>query len=539
MDDISMFDSSESECSNTYDASSDIEDIPEDNEIVSDIGQHDIYTECTSSQAGLPPTAHHLEILKSRFKLDKFKEPQWKVISTILDYINNKQPSNIIDQCIIAASGFGKSLCYQFVPVYTKSLALVISPLISLMEDQVRLMKATGIPATFLGSGQKDSAGELSRAYNQELNLLYITPELCLRKESSLISDLHKNVPICLVAIDEAHCISSWGHDFRPKYGKLAQLRELLPEVPFIALTATASKIVCHEIIEKLKFKNHVVYTTEINRPNLYFEFYEKSGFPDKDLKKLLQIKSGFSEQNIYTFGCPCIVYCITKAMTEQVSKTLNDLGVKSGFYHSGLNKKNRKQIYEKFIRNEIECIVATVAFGMGIDKPDVRMVIHYGAPREMESYMQEAGRAGRDNQPSRCIVLFSNWDFPLLQYIILKRLDSYPELKKHRQNMLIKVENFLRSQHCRRQQLLKHFNQPHYPSTRCCDNCTKNSSKEYVTPIETEFSVQSNLTIGYKRALNAQSSSIPMEVEEMYVEEYPSYPRKKKKIASNWERIS
>ena len=182
MDDTSIFDSSESECSNTYDASSDIEDIPEDNEIVSHIGQHDIYTECTSSQAGLPPTAHHLEVLKSRFKLDEFKDPQWKVISTILDCINNKQPSNIIDQCIIAASGFGKSLCYQFVPVYTKSLALVISPLISLMEDQVRLMNATGIPATFLGSGQEDSEGELIRAYNQELSLLYITPELCLKE---------------------------------------------------------------------------------------------------------------------------------------------------------------------------------------------------------------------------------------------------------------------------------------------------------------------------------------------------------------------
>ena len=483
MDDLPRFDSSEDENSDMYYTCSEIgeiDDISEDNEIFSDTQQNDIYTECTNSQAGLPPTAHHLEVLKSRFKLNEFKDSQWKVISTILDCINNKQPSNIIDQCIIAASGFGKSLCYQFVPVYTKSLALVISPLISLMEDQVRLMDATGIPATFLGSGQKDSSGELRRAYNQELSLLYITPELCLRKESSLISDLHKKVPICLVAIDEAHCISSWGHDFRPKYGKLSQLRELLPEVPFIALTATASKIVLNDIVQKLTLKNTVIHTTTLNRPNHYYEFYRKSRSMEADLKMFLKVRDQLSWKETFSFGGPCIVYCITRGATELVCETLTSLGVKCSYYHAGMNKVKRKDVHNQFVKDELECIVATVAFGMGIDKPDVRMIIHYGAPKEMESYMQEAGRAGRDKKPCRCIVLFSNWDFGLWRFIISKSHVSNLTIKEHRISMLAKVKNLLYSRHCRRQQLLEHFDETYNPngvdpSIRCCDICTRN----------------------------------------------------------------
>ena len=475
MDVSPNFDSTESEHSENFDTSSEIEDTLDDSDVVSNPEQDAIYTECTT-HAKFPPNSHHLEILKSRFNLDEFKDSQWKVISALLDCFNNKETSDIIDQCIIAASGFGKSLCYQFVPVYTKTLALVISPLISLMQDQVRLMKEIGIPATFLGTGQKDSAHEKIRVFNREMNLLYITPELCFSKGSTFISDLQNTVPICLVAIDEAHCVSSWGHDFRPKYGKLSQIRELMPEVPFIALTATASKIVLYDIVKKLSFKNTLVHTTTLNRPNLYFEFYRKRGGVEGNLKKFLKVNDSLSSNETYSFGCSCIVYCITKKSTERVCQILTKLGVKCSFYHAGMNRVLRKNVHDKFVRNEIECIVATIAFGMGIDKPDVRMILHYGAPKEMESYMQEAGRAGRDKQPSRCIVLSSNSDYNTWRNIISQSTLSNPILKEHRLNQLIKVENFFSSNDCRRKQLLEHFSETYSedPSIRCCDICTR-----------------------------------------------------------------
>ena len=291
---------------------------------------------------------------------------------------------------------------------------------------------------------------------------------------------MHKNVPICLVAIDEAHCISSWGHDFRPNYGKLAQLRELLPEVPFIALTATASKIVLNDIGRKLALKNTVIHTTTLNRPNHYYEFYTKSWSIEANLKMFLKVKDQLSCKETFSFGGSCIVYCITKKATERVCKTLTNLGVKCSYYHAGMNKVKRKDVHNQFVKDEIECIVATVAFGMGIDKPDVRMVIHHGAPKEMESYMQEAGRAGRDKKPCRCIVLFSNSDFSTWRNIISKTHVSNLTIKEHRISMLTKVENFLSSHHCRRQQLLEHFDETYNPngvdpSIRCCDICTRN----------------------------------------------------------------
>ena len=425
----------------------------------------------------LHPNSNHLNTLKSQFGHATFKPIQWSVISTILD--SYTQPSRLIDQCIVMATGFGKSLCYQFIPVHRESLALIISPLISLMQDQVRLMEMRGIPAVFLGSGQENSTLALSRLHRNEYRLLYISPEYCIAAGSEFIINLHSKVPICLVAIDEAHCVSSWGHDFRPEYGNLSQLRDWLPEVPFLALTATASQLVREDIVKKLSLKNPVFRTSSLNRPNLYFEIHQKSKEIETDMKMLLHNESQSSTlRRKYAFNGSCIVYCISRNATEEVCGVLKNLGVECEFYHAGLSPKRRGEIHSKFARDEIECIIATIAFGMGIDKPDIRLIIHYGAPKEMESFMQEVGRAGRDDLPSRCVVFHSAKDSMILQRIVLPGLDWNSTLKEYRAKMMQKMEMFLRSNQCRRQQLLEHFDEAYTPddsdpSIRCCDYCT------------------------------------------------------------------
>ena len=418
------------------------------------------------------PNDDHLRVLKSEFGHSQFKPIQWTVISTVLDNYN-QDDSKLKDQCIVMATGFGKSLCYQFIPVYKKSLGLVISPLISLMQDQVRLMEMRGIPAVFLGSGQENSPLALNRLYQNEYRLLYITPEYCINSGPDFITGLHKQIPICLVAIDEAHCVSSWGHDFCPDYGQLSQLREWLSGVPFLALTATASEKVRKDIVSRLSLRNAKIRTSTLNRPNLYFEIHQKSKEIEADMMTQLYLFQGK-----HLFRGPCIVYCITRKATEQVSGVLYKLGVKCEYYHAGLTPTRRGEIHAQFVRDEIECIVATVAFGMGIDKPDIRLVIHYGAPKDMESYMQEVGRAGRDGLQSRCVTFYSPRDFSTLRRIVLTGLNWNKSLKEHRSKMIRKMEIFLYSHQCRRQQLLNHFDEVYSPniddaSIRCCDVCT------------------------------------------------------------------
>ena len=454
----------------------------DDDDSEADFQNPPAYTECISVSNN-HPNGNHLNILKSQFGHTAFKPIQWSVISTVLD--SYAQPAKVIDQCVVMATGFGKSLCYQFIPVYRHSLALIISPLISLMQDQVRLMEMRGIPAVFLGSGQANSTLALSRLYQNQYRLLYISPEYCLSAGSEFINNLHSKVPICLVAIDEAHCVSSWGHDFRPEYGHLSQLRDWLPEVPFLALTATASQLVREDIVKRLSLKNPVLRTSSLNRPNLYFEIHQKSRDIETDMKSLLHNESQPSSlRRTYTFNGSCIVYCISRNATEDVSGVLKSLGVECEYYHAGLSPKSRGEIHSRFVRDEIECIVATVAFGMGIDKPDIRLVVHYGAPKDMESYMQEVGRAGRDDLPSRCVVFYSAKDSIILQRIVLTGLDWNATLKEYRAKMMQKMEIFLRSNQCRRQQLLGHFDEVYTPneadpSIRCCDYCTGRAHEE------------------------------------------------------------
>ena len=425
---------------------------------------------------GSRPTVEHLSVLRTRFDIGKFKMSQWKVIKNILN-----KPSS--DQFFIAASGYGKSLCYQFVPVYKKSLALVISPLISLMQDQVRALNSLGIPAIYFGYLEQDDTEKLTRVANREFLLVYMTPEYCMDLGSELIKSLHNTVPLCLVALDEAHCVSSWGHDFRPDYGRLALLREWLPNVPFLALTATANKIVRNDIAIHLSLRNPIYTKVSVNRSNIYFEIREKSNNIEKNLKMLLYKKHW--PENGFTFNGPCIIYCLYKVTTERVCTVLKRLGVTCEYYHADLTPANRETISNDFFSNRLDCIVASVAYSMS-NKLDIRTIIHYEAPKEMDDFMQNIGGVGRDGKRCRSIILYSLDDVTRIQNIVRASLFDKPSLREHRNKMMNKFKNFLNSEHCRRQQILKHYDEPYNPnhnglSSKCCDMCTRryNQSNE------------------------------------------------------------
>ena len=418
---------------------------------------------------GSQPTLQHLSVLRARFRIDKFKSSQWKVIKNILH-----KPSS--DQFFVAASGYGKSLCYQFVPVYTRSLALVISPLISLMQDQVRVLNSLGIPAINFGYMEQDYTEEWNRVLEMEFSLVYMTPEYCMNQGSELIRSLYENVPISLVALDEVHCVSSWGNGFRPEYGRLALLREWLPNVPFLALTATANNNVRDEILINLSLRNPICYKESLNRPNVYFEIHEKLPNIEANLKMFLHKKR--PPENGFTFNGPCIIYCLYKVTTEKVCAVLKRLGVTCEYYHADLTPANRETISNDFFYNRLDCIVASVAYSMS-NKLDIRTMIHYEAPKNMDDFMQNVGGVGRDGECCKSIILSSMADITFIQKIVLADLIDEPNLRQRRSNMMKGFKKFLYSKKCRRQQILNHYDEAYTPnhdepSSECCDICTR-----------------------------------------------------------------
>ncbi|XP_012558515.2 bifunctional 3'-5' exonuclease/ATP-dependent helicase WRN isoform X1 [Hydra vulgaris] len=408
-----------------------------------------------------PPTKEHINILKEYFGFSKFRPMQWKIIRSV---IYDKQ-----DNCVVMATGSGKSLCYQFPPVFTHGVAIVVSPLISLMEDQVQALNVANINACYLGSAQTDSK-VLSKVFDGYYRLVYVTPEYITNSESFL-KDLDKKLGLTLVAIDEAHCVSQWGHDFRLSYRKLHLIRKLIPSVPIIALTATATPLVRNDICNNLLMRKAIIRCTGFDRKNLYLEVRNKVS-AHHDLTSLM-IEENLNGVRKYRFCGTTIVYCPTKKKVEEIANTLIGFGLTCEPYHAGLTLPQRKKTHNKFIRDELDCIVATVAFGMGIDKPDIRMVIHYGAPRDIESYYQEIGRAGRDGQPSFCYAFYNCADFAINRYFLAEVTD--PKFKEYKNEMITKMEQYLMTSSCRRDAILAHFD----PSIKnsgghkdCCDNC-------------------------------------------------------------------
>jgi ATP-dependent DNA helicase RecQ len=391
------------------------------------------------------------ELLKRYWGYSSFQPLQQEIIHSVLE-------GN--DTLAIMATGGGKSLCYQLPALCSGGLTLVISPLISLMKDQVDDLNRRGIPAAAWNSSldyqERHHIDECLK--NGSLRLLFISPERCVQSQfpGSLASG-----QVRLIAIDEAHCISAWGHNFRPEYRQLLHLRKIFPGVPTIALTATATPEVRADIIQQLGLTHVREYVGVFNRSNLRYRVIEKKN-PLIFLQNYLRLHRNDAG----------IIYCSSRNETEEIAAGLRKHGFHAAAYHAGLPAQVRESAQDAFLRNEVQVVCATVAFGMGIDKPDVRYVIHATLPRSLEAYYQETGRAGRDNRNSDCILLYSRSDLARLR-LLIERNNLTGSQQRIAQQKLQAMAEYCETTACRRRFLLRYFGEE-FPSDNCssCDTC-------------------------------------------------------------------
>lgn len=370
------------------------------------------------------------------------------------------------DTFVLMPTGGGKSLTYQLPALLLPGLAIVISPLIALMHDQVDRLRANGIAATFINSSLDPT--ERSRrereAINGRLKLLYVAPERLMGGNFlALLDAVEERVGLSLLAVDEAHCVSEWGHDFRPEYRQLGRVRERFPRAITLALTATATGRVREDILAQLRLRDPYVHIASFNRPNLSYEVRPKGKTSYAELLQLLREQPGAST----------IIYCFSRKSVDELSKMLEHDGIRALPYHAGMTNEQRTTNQERFIRDDVPVLVATIAFGMGIAKPDVRMVIHYDMPRNLEGYYQESGRAGRDGLPARCVLFYNYSDKMKIQYLIEQKEDEQEQIVALQQ--LRQVITYSESGDCRRKTLLGYFGET-LPLENCgnCDNCTQ-----------------------------------------------------------------
>ncbi len=391
--------------------------------------------------------------LKHYFGYDCFRAGQREIVEQAL---SNR------DLLIIMPTGGGKSLCFQLPALLKPGLTIVVSPLIALMQDQVDALRDNGIGATFLNSSLsfKQLRSRENEILAHKIKLLYLAPERLVSDKFTPFLDLiAQKVGISAFAIDEAHCISEWGHDFRQEYRQLKELRRNYPQIPVLALTATATTRVQQDIIQQLGLRHPEVHITSFNRPNLYYEVITKETRSYNQLLKLIRSQKGSG-----------IIYCFNRRTTEELASRLQKDGISALPYHAGMNDEYRKNNQTLFIRDDAQIMVATIAFGMGINKPDVRFVIHYDLPRNLESYYQESGRAGRDGETAKCILLYSYSDLRKINYLIEKKPHAREKIIAREQ--LHKMLEYAEATHCRRIVQLSYFGENFAGNCDNCDNC-------------------------------------------------------------------
>ena len=408
------------------------------------------------------------DTLQKYFGYDRFRPGQQELMEALL---------RGQDCLAIMPTGGGKSLCYQLPALVRSGVTVVVSPLIALMQDQVAGLAKNGITATFLNSTLSSEEARLRQQLilDDQIKLVYVAPERLLTQLFlDFLLDLKRTIGLSSFAVDEAHCVSQWGHDFRPDYRQLIRLRQYFPQVPIMALTATATERVREDIITQLQLQNPLVYLASFNRPNLYYQVRSKTAKSYQILRQELKRSQGGS----------AIIYCLSRKAVDELTQTLQDDGFKVLPYHAGLSDQVRTSNQQKFTRDDVQIIVATIAFGMGIDKPDVRLVIHYNLPQNIESYYQESGRAGRDGEPARCILFYSPGDLKRLDWIIEQKVDpntgeALEQEQRLARQQLRQVMDYAESGSCRRTIQLRYFGEQFPGNCGQCDNCCHPPLKE------------------------------------------------------------
>ncbi len=406
------------------------------------------------------------QALKLHFGFDAFRPGQEAVVR---DALAGR------DLLAIMPTGGGKSLCFQLPALLRPGVMIVVSPLIALMQDQVRLLTDNGIAATYLNSSLdgRTAFERTSAVLRGEFKLLYLAPERLMTADylDGFLPQLIARQGISAFTVDEAHCVSEWGHDFRPEYRQMGQLRLRFPEIPVFAFTATATGRVRDDIAAQLRLHEPALHVASFNRPNLFYAVKPKSSKTYGELLDLARGGNGDGQD-------AGIVYCLSRRRVDELAAKLAEDGVRALPYHAGLDAETRRNNQDAFIRDDAQVIVATIAFGMGINKPDVRWVVHYELPKTMEGYYQEAGRAGRDGEPARCTLYFGVGDIRTAEFLIAQKIDpatgdALEQEQRIARQQLRKVLDYAESSACRREIQLGYFGEAFFGPCGACDNCT------------------------------------------------------------------
>ncbi|MEG4963185.1 MULTISPECIES: DNA helicase RecQ [unclassified Microcoleus] len=463
------------------------------------------------------------QALKHFFGYDSFRPGQQEIVEAALQ----KR-----DMMIVMPTGGGKSLCFQLPALLKPGLTVVVSPLIALMQDQVEALQDNGIGATFLNStlSSQETRSRETAILEGKIKLLYVAPERLLGERFLPFLDIVANkLGISAFAIDEAHCVSEWGHDFRPEYRQMQRVRDRYPDIPIMGLTATATERVRQDIIQQLTLRNPYIHVASFNRPNLYYEVRPKTKHSFAEVLQIIQKKGGSG-----------IIYCLSRKKVDEVAYKLQQSGIQALPYHAGMNDVDRATNQTRFIRDDVQVMVATIAFGMGINKPDVRFVIHYDLPKNLEGYYQESGRAGRDNEPAHCSLFFGYGDVKTIEYIIEQKPD--PQEQRIARQQLRRVINYADSSDCRRTVQLSYFGDSFPGNCGNCDNCCNKKPVEDWTIEAMKFLscvARCQEKFGMNHIIDVLRGSKSQKVLQYQHHQLSTYGIGKDRSADEWKKLS